>query len=89
MDYTAADVASLGRKLDGLELTDAESAALMAVFDAAVDDEVTGFGFAGQQRSPFSARIGSILYFDEADAMFGKRTDITGFIGETEKNLHR
>lgn len=89
MDFTEADVASLGRKLDGLELTDAESAALMAVFDAAADDDVAGFGFAGQQRNPFSARIGSILFFDEADAVFGKRIEPTGFIGETEKNLRR
>jgi hypothetical protein len=87
MDYTDADVASLGRKLDGLELTEAESAALMAVFDAAAD--VAGFGFAGQRRDPFSARIGSILYFDEADALFGKRTDTAGYLGETEKNLRR
>lgn len=89
MDFTEADVASLGRKLDGLELTDAESAALMAVFDAAADDDVAGFGFGGGQRNPFSARIGSILFFDEADALFDKRTEPSGFIGETEKNLHR
>jgi hypothetical protein len=89
MDYTQADVASLGRKLDGLELTEAESAALMAVFDAAADDDVAGFGFADQRRDPFSARIGSILYFDEADALFGKRTDTAGYLGETEKNLRR
>lgn len=89
MDFTEDDVASLGRKLDGLELTEAESAALMAVFDAAADDEVSGFGFTDRQRDPFSARIGSILFFDEADALFGKRTDAAGFIGETEKNLRR
>ena len=90
MDYTAADVTSLGRKLDGLDLTDAESAALTAVFDAAAGsaaDEVAGFGLPHEHQNPFSARLGSILFFDEADALFGKRTGTGGFIGETEKNL--
>lgn len=86
MDYTAADVASLGRKLDGLDLTAAESAALMAVFDAAADD-VAGFGFPHEHQNPYSARLGSILLFDEADAVFGKRTKVAGYIGETEKNI--
>ena len=89
MDYTAADVESLGRKLDGLDLTAAESAALMAVFDAAAHDEVAGFGFPHEHQNPYSARLGSILFFDEADAIFGKRTNVTGFIGETEKNIGR
>ena len=62
MEYPEADVASLGAKLDELDLTDAESAALMAVFDAACDpdDEVAGFGLPHEHQNPYSARVGSI-----------------------------
>ena len=88
MDYTEADVESLGIKLDSLDLTDAESAALIAVFDAAADD-VAGFGFPHEHQNPFSARLSGVLFFDEADALFGKRTPGSGFIGETEKNIRR
>ena len=87
MDYTEADVASLGRKLDSLGLTEGESAALVAVFDAANDD-VSGFALPNERQNPFSARLGGILFFDEADALFGKRT-APGYIGETEKNIRR
>jgi hypothetical protein len=48
MDYTEADFDSLTTKLDDLELTDGEKAALIAVFAAASsadDDEVTGFAY--------------------------------------------
>ncbi len=88
MDYTEADVESLGNKLDSLELTDAESAALIAVFDAAAGD-VSGFGLPHEHQNPFSARLGGILFFDEADSLFGKRSTGPGWIGETEKNIGR
>ncbi len=83
-------VRSLGQKLDGLELTDPERAALHALFDAAgigePKDEVGGFMLVHEHQNPFSARLGLVLQFDEADAIFAKRN--TGFIGETEKNLY-
>lgn len=45
MDVTTADLESLANKLDSLELTEAERAALEAIIERAgsAEDEVTGF----------------------------------------------
>ena len=46
MEFTETDVTSLTTKLDEMDLTEAERAALMAVFVAAADmDEVSGFAY--------------------------------------------
>lgn len=48
MDYTEADADSLTTKLDALDLTPGQRAALVAVFVAATDkagDEVSGFSY--------------------------------------------
>ncbi len=46
MEHSPDDIISLGSKLDGIEFTDGERAALHAIIDAArggADDEVSGF----------------------------------------------
>lgn len=46
MSYTHDDITSLGSKLDGIQFTDGERAALHGIIDAArggADDEVSGF----------------------------------------------
>ena len=43
MDFTEQDFETLGEKLDSLHLEDGERAALVAMFDAATDDQVAGF----------------------------------------------
>lgn len=73
MEFTEADVASLGHKLDELDLTTGERAALRALFEAAAG-EVEGFALNVAQAGSFGSRLGSILFFDEADALFGKRS---------------
>ena len=74
--FTAHDLDSLGHKLDALDLSDGERTAFDAVFDAAVPDaDVEGFlGFPHEHQNPFSVRLRSVLLFDEADALFGKRS---------------
>ena len=80
-DFTSNDLDSLAGKLDALDLNDAERAALDAVFDAAInsDADVSGF-YANQEVSYFRVRLGSVLFFDESDA-------VRRYIGETEKNI--
>jgi hypothetical protein len=49
MEFTADDVASLGGKLDALDLTDTERGLLTALLDTATSggDEVAGFAIPG------------------------------------------
>jgi hypothetical protein len=59
MEFTADDVASLGGKLDALDLTDTERALLAALLDTATgddDDEVAGFATPGD----FGSLLGRI-----------------------------
>lgn len=83
-DYTPADVDSLADKLDALELSSGERAALDALLDAAATDEVAGFAFepigsshdsfANQEISYFRPRLRSVIGGLPGD-----------YIGETEK----
>ena len=45
MDFTQQDAETLGDKLDALDLTSGEQAALAAVFEAAAGDDVDGFAY--------------------------------------------
>ena len=45
MDFTEDDAQSLAEKLDRMDLTDGERAALDVVFEAASEDDVSGFRF--------------------------------------------
>lgn len=80
-DFTSADLDSLAGKLDALDLTAGERAALDAVFEAATGD-VAAFGRTDVKDSHdrhANLEIGS----------FGPRLiNVLGtYIGETEKNL--
>ncbi len=60
MDYTEGDVQRLADKIDGLELSEGEAAALSALLAAAEDssDDVVGFGV---EPGPFRLRIVGIV----------------------------
>ncbi len=75
MDFTADDVGSLANKLDALDLTEGESAAFMTILERAAERvEVAGFGLPHEHQNPLSARLSAILFFDEADSLFSKRS---------------
>jgi hypothetical protein len=61
MTCTQDDVTGLGAKLDALELTEGESAALHAIFDAATPgEEVEGYAYDFVASPYFSLRLNSL-----------------------------
>ena len=80
MDYTKDDFSTLGAKLDALDLTDGERAALHAVFTASIpEEEVAGFAFEKEQ--PFSSYMLGLSFI-----VLGE-SDMRGL--ETERVLDR
>ena len=72
MTLNKDDLTGLGTKLDALDLTDGERAALHTIFDAAMPgEEVEGFGMPTPPGPAFNLRLQS----PAADSFFDVRTN--------------
>ena len=77
MTYSAGDLATLAAKLDALDLSDGERAALRDIFTAALaDDEVTGFILGTATFSSFVPFFASTVALNNPGAASAKRTTV-------------